>query len=769
MRTSVDVHNFLLERDVPHELVPVRGRLREPERMSAVLGLPPEQVARVVVYEATKGRVVVAPPAAGRPDLRRVAVATPSPSLVELDPDRVAELTDYLAEAVPPVGLPEGTKVILDRTLSEQEVLYVAGGEPSTLLKIRPPDLVETGETPQETAVREVLEETGHGGTIRGPLQEVSYWFVWEGTRIRKTVHFFLMDASDEPPGPRDREMEEVRWFPLEDAADVAGVGSGRKGVREAVQAVGGGGASPAAAQEEAAVRLVLVDQTPFATESDPFEVRVRAANGSSTRYEDLSLAVTVWSAARTRSDYAQVLDQGPLSPLGIKVFPIRGALGPGATRSFDAEWERLAFLVARNENALYPVTIELRSADARLAEIRSSLVYVIEPILAPLDVAACFVLDAPIRLRADGTLLDTELVEQILPGGRLDVIVGALGDTDAPTTIAVSPLLLEVLADMRDGFRVAAGPSAEERPADDPSAAAAGTLLDRIGEIARRTATTELVALPYASPSVPSIVEAGMDEDLEVQIGQGRQVVESLLGVAPSHTIFRPPSSALSEASLDELAEILSEDGTAEALLVDADVFRSPPQFPITPHGAAQVAGGSLTAVTPDPVVEGRTEAAAQDPALAGVWTLGELSAIYFERPSIPRGVAVVFGEGDRPPGRFLRVFLDGLEVRSGVRSLRGVKATRVAVGQPPPDDPTEPRELQEASRAPGFSPAMVAGLERGRADVTALASMANESPLLDQLRRGLLLAESRYLAGPEPHPPGLIGPGPAPRGPPR
>jgi hypothetical protein len=510
--------------------------------------------------------------------------------------------------------------------------------------------------------------------------------------------------------------------------------------------------ATPAAAQEEAAVRLVLVDQTPFATESDPFEVRVRAANGSSTRYEDLSLAVTVWSAARTRSDYAQVLDQGPLSPLGIKVFPIRGALGPGATRSFDAEWERLAFLVARNENALYPVTIELRSADARLAEIRSSLVFVIEPILAPLDVAACFVLDAPVRLRADGTLLDTELVEQILPGGRLDVIVGALEDTDAPTTIAVSPLLLEVLADMRDGFRVAAGPSAEERPADDPAAAAAGRLLDRIGEMARRTATTELVALPYASPSVPSIVEAGMDEDLEVQIGRGRQVVESLLGVAPSHTIFRPPSSALSEASLDELAEILSEDGTTEALLVDADVFRSPPQFPITPHGAAQVAGGSLTAVTPDPVVEGRTEAAAQDPALAGVWTLGELSAIYFERPSIPRGVAVVFGEGDRPPGRFLRVFLDGLEVRSGVRWLRGVKATRVAVGQPPPDDPTEPRELQEASRAPGFSPAMVAELERGRADVTALASMANESPLLDQLRRGLLLAESRYLAGHEP-----------------
>ncbi|MGH2737949.1 MAG: aminoacyl-tRNA deacylase [Actinomycetota bacterium] len=142
MRTSVDVHNHLLERDIPHELVPVRGRLRTPERTAAVLGLPPNQVARVVVLEAAKGLVAAVLPASATPDLRRLAVATPSPTLTELGPDRVAELTDFLAEAVPPVGLPEGTKVILDRTLAEQEVLYLAGGEPSTMLKIRPDDLV---------------------------------------------------------------------------------------------------------------------------------------------------------------------------------------------------------------------------------------------------------------------------------------------------------------------------------------------------------------------------------------------------------------------------------------------------------------------------------------------------------------------------------------------------------------------------------------------------------------------------------------------------
>jgi 8-oxo-dGTP pyrophosphatase MutT (NUDIX family) len=103
-----------------------------------------------------------------------------------------------------------------------------------------PKGLVEEGESPQEAAVREVREETGHRGTVRAPLGDVSYWFVWEGTRIRKTVRFFLMDAADEPPGPRDREMEEVRWFPLEEAADVAGFDSEKEVIQKATQAVTG-------------------------------------------------------------------------------------------------------------------------------------------------------------------------------------------------------------------------------------------------------------------------------------------------------------------------------------------------------------------------------------------------------------------------------------------------------------------------------------------------------------------------------------------------
>ncbi|HEY2916522.1 MAG TPA: NUDIX hydrolase [Candidatus Limnocylindrales bacterium] len=77
----------------------------------------------------------------------------------------------------------------------------------------------EPGETIEETARREVTEETGLEVRIVERLPSIEYTFVQSGTRIHKTVHYFLMEPTGGDLARHDHEFERVRWVPFTDAA----------------------------------------------------------------------------------------------------------------------------------------------------------------------------------------------------------------------------------------------------------------------------------------------------------------------------------------------------------------------------------------------------------------------------------------------------------------------------------------------------------------------------------------------------------------------
>lgn len=83
-----------------------------------------------------------------------------------------------------------------------------------------PKGLIDKGEVPEETALREVAEETGLKGRIVEKLGEISYWYFIkeENAKCRKTVHFFLMEYEGGDISDHDREVDNVAWFTIDEA-----------------------------------------------------------------------------------------------------------------------------------------------------------------------------------------------------------------------------------------------------------------------------------------------------------------------------------------------------------------------------------------------------------------------------------------------------------------------------------------------------------------------------------------------------------------------
>jgi 8-oxo-dGTP pyrophosphatase MutT (NUDIX family) len=103
-----------------------------------------------------------------------------------------------------------------------------------------PKGLIDPGEKPEETALREVAEETGAHGRSAGKLGDVKYVYTWAGEQIFKVVSFYLVRYSggrlgDVPPEHR-HEVAEVRWLPLEDGPRLLAYGGERDMARKALE-----------------------------------------------------------------------------------------------------------------------------------------------------------------------------------------------------------------------------------------------------------------------------------------------------------------------------------------------------------------------------------------------------------------------------------------------------------------------------------------------------------------------------------------------------
>ncbi|WP_345159039.1 NUDIX hydrolase [Pontibacter saemangeumensis] len=144
---------------------------------------------------------------------------------------------------------PQGPKLPVVNQVSSGGVAFRIGaaGVEVALISVDPEErwqlpkgLVDAGETPEITAVREVREEAGIETELLQKIETIDYWYVGDQGRQRvrfhKFVHFFLLRYIAGQVSDHDREVNEARWVPAEQAKELLTFKSERQALEKATE-----------------------------------------------------------------------------------------------------------------------------------------------------------------------------------------------------------------------------------------------------------------------------------------------------------------------------------------------------------------------------------------------------------------------------------------------------------------------------------------------------------------------------------------------------
>ena len=143
------------------------------------------------------------------------------------------------------------------REVSAGGVIYRkhAGAIEIALIHVRnrwglPKGHVEKGESNSDAALREVREETGLEGRMRKKLGDIRYSYREKRTgrepiRIYKRVYFYLLRYLKGDVRDHDHEVDEARWFPIEEAIQTLKFATERRMVKRALAVLTVGDSRP--------------------------------------------------------------------------------------------------------------------------------------------------------------------------------------------------------------------------------------------------------------------------------------------------------------------------------------------------------------------------------------------------------------------------------------------------------------------------------------------------------------------------------------------
>jgi hypothetical protein len=388
-----------------------------------------------------------------------------------------------------------------------------------------------------------------------------------------------------------------------------------------------------------AATHLIeLIDQSPAVLPGGDLRVRIRLASAP----PGAQLHIDVHARTRTRSDFAKTIagkgagtriGSGPTvpaiaEPSGsiVLTVPTRDDSGAGGATG------------VRLTEGVFPVTVTL--VDAKGTTLDEVLTYLIrlpvKPDDRPLGVAVIVPVTRPPTLQSDGT----DALDPASKRAALDVATVLAGRTNVPLTLAVTPELLDGLAN---------GGSA------DTLAALAGAMTSR-----------SAAPSTYVPVDPAAWVRADLQEELTEEVAAGARAIRSGLGIAPGQTwvaddhLTTAAASALRDAGIRRFV-------VPEHAVEPLDERSFP--FTLTKPFELQGADG-VEAFATDAALEAHIGETG-DAALDANHLLADLAVLFFDDPKAARAAVLELPTNEGVDPVFLEALLSGM---AGNRLLSAV-----------------------------------------------------------------------------------------------
>ena len=543
----------------------------------------------------------------------------------------------------------------------------------------------------------------------------------------------------------------------------------------------------PAAAQDELA-SLRLLSQPIWHRAGDELGIEVEVRNNGLAELEGLTLTVAAHARVTNRSSLHTTFEDGvDLPDLSTLPVPVDEAVAPGAatTVEIDLSVTDLASLAGATETGPFPMTISLVGAGGSILDsFVTTLLYYPSAPEQRLMVVPVLPLNGPVARGPDNVFGPGEdgeypLERATAADGWLHGLVTALGDTagELPPIVtrerervgrgrrrrvrvvrtetpqpavhlglAVTPRLVEELADLADGFTRETEEGTEEIAAGAEVASAARDVLTGLQQLLREEGVQPLL-VPYAFPDLPSLSALLGPEETGLQLDQGIDVLSEALNLETDPGWLFPPAGRLDATTLAGLRT----DSARHTFFTEDTLARETEEPETCPEGSpsftcavsVRSASGGSSGFMADPGLQERLSALGNgDDRLALQRFFAETSMIHEELPGTPgRVVQFTIPSLWQPRPRLASLFLEGLRTAPWLRTATPKEAIR--------SEGVELRPQRLVTTAPALRDLPDSGyfdaIREAAALVASFDLVRPPSELVRRLLRNVLVAQSR------------------------